>query len=50
MLPKKRSTPVRLDANRHYASIEELEDAQAEQCVALQPRPDLIHSTTLFQR
>jgi DDE superfamily endonuclease len=28
--------------NRHFASIEELEDAQAERCVALQARPDLI--------
>jgi hypothetical protein len=35
-------------ANHHFASIEELEDAQAERCVALQARPDLIRSTTLF--
>jgi transposase len=35
-------------ANRHFASIEELEDAQAERCVALQGRPDLIRSTTRF--
>lgn len=35
-------------ANRHFASIEELEDVQAERCVALQARPDLIRSTTLF--
>ncbi len=34
--------------NRHFASIEELEDAQAEHCVALQGRPDLIRSTTRF--
>jgi transposase len=34
--------------NRHFASIETLEDAQAERCVALQARPDLIRSTTLF--
>ena len=34
--------------NRHFASIEELEDAQAERCVALQARPDLIRSTTRF--
>jgi transposase len=34
--------------NRHCASIEEMEDAQAERCVALQARPDLIRSTTLF--
>ncbi len=34
--------------NRHFASIEELEDAQAERCVALQGRPDLIRSTTRF--
>ncbi len=35
-------------ANRHFASIDALEDAQAERCVALQARPDLIRSTTLF--
>src|SRR5258707_5310017 len=35
-------------ANRHFASIDELEDVQAERCVALQARPDLIRSTTLF--
>lgn len=35
--------------NRHFASIEELEDAQAERCVALQARLDLIRSTALFQ-
>jgi transposase len=34
--------------NRHIASIEELENAQAERCVALQGRPDLIRSTTRF--
>lgn len=34
--------------NRHFASIDELEDAQAERCVALQARPDLIRSTTCF--
>jgi DDE superfamily endonuclease len=34
--------------NRHFASIDALEDAQAERCVALQARPDLIRSTTLF--
>jgi transposase len=34
--------------NRHSASIEELEDAQAERCVALQARPVLIRSTTCF--
>src|SRR5260221_336743 len=34
-------------ANRHFASIDELEDAQAARCVALQARPDLIRSTTL---
>lgn len=34
--------------NRHFASIEELEDAQAARCVALQARPDLIRSTTRF--
>ena len=35
-------------ANRHFARIEELEDAQAERCVALQARPDLIRVTTRF--
>jgi transposase len=34
--------------NRPFASIDELEEAQAERCVALQARPDLICSTTLF--
>jgi transposase len=35
--------------NRHFASIEQLEDAQAERCVALQARPDLVRSTTCFR-
>ena len=35
-------------ANRHFATIDDLEDAQAQRCVALQARPDLIRSTTLF--
>jgi transposase len=34
--------------NRHFATIDDLEDAQAARCVALQARPDLIRSTTLF--
>jgi len=34
--------------NRHFASIEELEDAQFARCAALQRRPDLIRSTTCF--
>jgi transposase len=34
--------------NRHFASIEELEDAQAACCVTLQARRDLVRSTTLF--
>jgi DDE superfamily endonuclease len=34
--------------NRHFKAIDELEDAQAERCVALQARPDLVRSTTLF--
>jgi transposase len=34
--------------NRHYASIDDLEDAQAARCVALQARPDLVSSATLF--
>jgi transposase len=36
-------------ANRHFASIDELEDAQAERCIVLQTRRDLIRSATLFQ-
>jgi transposase len=36
-------------ANRHFLSIDALEDAQAERCLALQARPDLIRSTTLFR-
>jgi transposase len=35
-------------ANRHFASIDDLEDAQAARCVALQAQLDLIRSTTLF--
>lgn len=35
-------------ANRHFATIDALEDAQAARCVALQARPDLIRSATLF--
>jgi transposase len=34
--------------NRHFASIEELEDAQAVCCAALQARPHLVRSATLF--
>jgi len=34
--------------NRHFATIDELEDAQAARCVALHARRDLIRSTTLF--
>jgi transposase len=34
--------------NRHFTSIDELEDAQAARCVAIQARPDLVRSTTLF--
>jgi hypothetical protein len=35
-------------ANRHFTTIDELEDVQAGRCVALQACPDLIRSTTLF--
>jgi transposase len=35
-------------ANRHFATIDDLEDAQAARCVALQVRPDLIRSATRF--
>jgi transposase len=34
--------------HRHFTSIEELEDAQAPGCVALQARRDFVRSTTLF--
>lgn len=34
--------------NRHFATIDDLEDAQAARCVALQARPNLIRSSTLF--
>jgi transposase len=34
--------------NRHFASIDEFEDAQAERCAALQARRELIRSATLF--
>jgi transposase len=34
--------------NRHFASIEELEDVQWEDCAALQRQPERIRSTTLF--
>jgi transposase len=34
--------------NRHFGSIEDLEDAQFARCATLQRRPDLIRSTTLF--
>ena len=34
--------------NRHFASIEDLEEAQLAQCAALQRQPQRIRSTTLF--
>jgi transposase len=34
--------------NQHFATIEDLEDAQFACCVALQQQPDLIRSTTCF--
>ncbi len=34
--------------NRHFANLDELEDAQARRCVALQRRRDLIRSATRF--
>jgi transposase len=34
--------------NQHFRSIEELENAQAQRCRALQDRADLIRSTTRF--
>ena len=35
-------------ANRHFATLDELEEAQAQRCLALQQRRDLVHSTTCF--
>jgi DDE superfamily endonuclease len=35
-------------ANRHFATIGDLEDAQAQRCVALQAHPERIRSMTLF--
>lgn len=35
--------------NQHFASIEDLEEAQFARCVVLQQRPELIRSTTLFR-
>ena len=47
-----RRTPLaahqRAALNRHFASIDELEEAQAQHCVALQAQPALVRSTTLF--
>ncbi|HEX8982647.1 MAG TPA: transposase [Ktedonobacterales bacterium] len=34
--------------NQHFATIEDLEDAQFARCLALQHRPELIRSTTCF--
>ena len=34
--------------NCHFATIEDLEEAQLARCAALQRRPHLIRSTTLF--
>jgi transposase len=34
--------------NRHFADLDELEDAQARRCLALQRRRDLIRSATCF--
>lgn len=36
-------------ANRYFASTEDLDDAQAECCVALQALPSLVRSTTRFR-
>jgi hypothetical protein len=35
--------------DRHFASIDDLEDAQPERCVVLQARLDLVRSTTGFR-
>ena len=34
--------------NRHFATIDELEEVQLARCAALQRQPDLIRSTTCF--
>ncbi len=34
--------------NQHFATIDDLEDAQFARCIALQQRPDLVRSTTCF--
>jgi hypothetical protein len=34
--------------NRHFASLDDLEDVQAQRCVALQACPDHVRSATLF--
>ena len=34
--------------NRHFATIDELEDVQAERCLALQSHSELVRSATLF--
>ncbi len=34
--------------NRHFATLDALEEAQAARCASLQRRPDLIRSTTCF--
>jgi transposase len=34
--------------NRHFASIEELENVQADRCVVLQEQPELVRLTTCF--
>ncbi|MGH2485094.1 MAG: hypothetical protein ACRDHE_03680 [Ktedonobacterales bacterium] len=34
--------------NKHFATIEDLEDAQFARCVALQQQPDLVRSATCF--
>jgi transposase len=36
-------------ANRHFASIDDLEDAQAARCVVLQRQAELVRSTTRFR-
>ncbi len=35
-------------ANRHFVSIDDLEDAQSQRCLALQAHPERIRSATLF--
>jgi hypothetical protein len=34
--------------HQHFATLDALEDVQAERCIAMQAQRDLVHSTTCF--